>query len=149
LLSRERVGETYRTRGDLRPDNPVGVRVIETTPSPVPTPGIPAVDQFVGYLNDRWPNWSNGGLCVCKHIAGSSSWSDHAYCAALDVFDTDQHMHEIAEFAADNAAKLRVAYVIYEKRIWTAAEGWHYYSGEYHYHDHISFEHGPARLACQ
>ena len=150
-LAKERVGEVYRVRGDASPDRPVAVRVIETAPPPVPTPGIPAVDQFVGYLKDRWDGrWENWGICVCKHIAGTWNWSDHAYCAAIDVHGSADLMAGVAAFAASNAEKLHITYVIYNRRIWTRAEGWHYYSGSDPHtdHVHVSFEHGPNRIAC-
>jgi hypothetical protein len=55
-------------------------RVVEAAPEPANTSGSPGVDLVVGWLNDQFPGrWENWGCYVYKHIAGSGTWSDHAY----------------------------------------------------------------------
>lgn len=55
-------------------------RVVETQPEPANTQGSPGVDLVVGWLNAEFHGqWEAWGIYVYKHIAGSSSWSDHSY----------------------------------------------------------------------
>lgn len=145
-LAKDKVGQTYILRGQLD-KQPVWVRVIDTLPPPTNTPGTPAVDQFVAVLNERWPWWRNGGACVCKQTR-PGVWSDHAYCAAQDVFDTPANMEAIRDFAVAHAEELQITYVILYDRIWVRGSGWARYTGTYHHHVHISFEHDGVRRAC-
>lgn len=147
LLAKEPVGETYIVRGRLDHD-PVTVRVIEDAPPPAEDIcGIPAVKEFAGWVREKWPKARFAGSCVCKYSSGTT-WSDHAYGAAIDYFDTWADMEAMRDFAIANAHALGVKYVILGDRIWSALGGWSNYGGSYHYHVHVSFLHGPERIAC-
>jgi len=152
LLSKQLVGNAYIGTGDADPD-PVVVRVIEIEPDivPVDTPGVPAIDRIVGALNTLWKGkWSNLGICVCKRIVGSSSYSDHAYCAAIDIHATPPIMQDIADYFVDKATTYDVKYLIYNRRIWQPGSGWGPYSGSdpHTSHVHCSVNHGTVKLAC-
>ena len=147
LLAKEAVGETYIVTGRLDLD-PVQVRVIEVSPPPAQDIcGIPAVKAFAGFVRERWPDARFAGSCVCKYTTGTT-WSDHAYGGAIDYFDTWPHMEAMRDFAIANADVLEVKYVILSDRIWSRLGGWSAYGGNKHYHVHVSFDHGPDRIAC-
>lgn len=48
------------------------------------TNGNDQIDLIVGTVVEKFPSVRNNGILVCKHIAGSSSWSQHAYANAVD-----------------------------------------------------------------
>lgn len=58
----------------------VWVRVVNVRPTPADTTGSPGVDRLVGFLDTQFKGeWESWGLYVYKHIAGSSTMSDHSY----------------------------------------------------------------------
>ncbi len=92
---------------------------------------------------------------ACRRIEGSSSWSQHAYGNATDLFpsgDPESHAAKrraIANFVVKNTTtrtlanhgrKLAVAEVIDHdaRRIWTPSRGWHEYTGTTGDHVHVS-----------
>lgn len=96
---------------------------------------------------------SSASRFACRAIAGSSSWSQHAYGNADDLFptagDTQAKLRRIADAvvyqakhrtAANLGRKLDVAEVIDHdaRRIWTPSEGWHAYGGTTGAHIHVS-----------
>lgn len=68
-------------------------RVVDVAPTAANTSGSPGVDLWVGFLHAEFPGqWESWGGYVYKQIAGTSTWSDHAYVSpghwcgrALDV----------------------------------------------------------------
>jgi hypothetical protein len=94
------------------------------------------------------------GVFVCKKIAGSNSWSQHAYGNAADLFPkaskpTQKTLRDIADAVVRQATKatvanrgvrIKVAEVIDHDagRIWTPMEGWHSYGGTTGAHIHVS-----------
>ena len=93
------------------------------------------------------------GRFVCKQISGSSSWSQHSWGNADDLFptpnDTQKKLRAIADAVvyqakhrtvANRGRKLDVAEVIDHdaRRIWTPSEGWHAYGGTTGAHVHVS-----------
>lgn len=147
LLRTSKVGEQFNVLGrfDL---GPVMVRIVEDTPPPdTSVCGIQAVKVFAGFVRDRWPDARFAGSCVCKHTSGTT-WSDHAYGAAIDYFDSWANMEAMRDFAVANFEPLEVRYVILADRIWSRLGGWSNYGGSYHSHIHVSFMHGPDRIAC-
>ena len=94
------------------------------------------------------------GVFVCKKIVGSTSWSQHSWGNAADLFpkqvySDNRGLHEIAvavvrhttkRTVANLGRKLEVAEVIdHDNRvIWTPALGWHPYGGTPGAHVHVS-----------
>jgi hypothetical protein len=93
------------------------------------------------------------GRFVCKQISGSSSWSQHSYGNADDLFptpgDTQKKLRNIADAVvyqakhrtvANRGRKLDVAEVIDHdaRKIWTPSQGWHAYGGTTGSHIHVS-----------
>jgi len=97
------------------------------------------------------------GCYVCKQISGSSSWSQHSWGNALDLFPVggkplaviQAELRDIANAVvyqathktkANRFRKLDVAEVIDHdgRRIWTPSQGWHSYGGTAGAHVHVS-----------
>ncbi len=90
---------------------------------------------------------------ACRKISGSSSWSQHAYGNADDLFatagDTQAKLRHIADAVvyqakhrtvANRGRKLDVAEVIDHdaRRIWTPQGGWSSYGGTTGAHIHVT-----------
>ncbi len=97
----------------------------------------------------------SAGVYNCRKIAGSSSWSQHAWGNAVDLFpvapvaDDDGQRYVIAHHVVDLAThrrrvnrfrKLAVAEVIDHdaRMIWTPERGWHRYTGSTGDHVHVA-----------
>jgi len=97
------------------------------------------------------------GCFVCKNISGSTSWSQHSWGNALDLFpiphpsptyvqDELRHIADAVVYQATHKTKanrlrrLEVAEVIDHdgRRIWTPSQGWHPYGGTSGPHIHVS-----------
>lgn len=85
------------------------------------------------------------GSKVCKRIAGSTSWSQHAYGNAIDLafrvppptgFDMARQ-DRLATFLVAHADELAIEHVIHRDRAWTRGSGWSSYGGIYHTHVHV------------
>ena len=100
---------------------------------------------------------SYAGCFVCKRISGSSSWSQHSWGNALDLFPTSGRIPEVEQSylrhiadsvvyqathktRANRFRRLDVAEVIDHDagRIWTPSQGWHSYGGTTGPHIHVS-----------
>jgi hypothetical protein len=100
---------------------------------------------------------SYAGCYVCKQISGSSTWSQHSWGNALDLFPkpsrqqatVERELRAIADAVvyqathltkANRGRKLAVAEVIDHDagRIWTPSQGWHSYGGTTGVHIHVS-----------
>lgn len=90
------------------------------------------------------------GVYNCRKIAGSTTWSQHAWGNAVDLFPTEsKYNDEIANMVVRQATKktvpnrgrpLAVAQVIdhLSSRIWTPATGWGPYGGTVGPHVHVT-----------
>ena len=90
-----------------------------------------------------------GGVYSCRLIAGTSTWSQHSWGNALDLFPTlGIYNNDIAEAAvtqatkrtvANRGRKLELSNVIdhLNSRIWTPGTGWHEYTGTVGPHVHV------------
>lgn len=122
------------------------IRIVDWVPSPADTNGSAQVDLYVACLNELWRDkWRSAGALVCKKVAGTNTWSDHAYGEAQDLFATWPVMDEIANWTVANYKELNVNYVILRDRIWKRdTKKWGVYTGVYHNHVHTSFCHDGA-----
>jgi hypothetical protein len=92
-----------------------------------------------------------GEVYNCRVIAGTSTWSEHSWGNAVDLIMERTTAAALSEVAAsvvyqathrtraNRFRKLPVHEVIRQDRVWTRAEGWHEYTGEYHNHVHVDF----------
>jgi hypothetical protein len=101
------------------------------------------------------PLIDHAGVYNCRRIAGSTTFSQHAWGNAVDLFpkggpeNADEACARIARAVvrqathrtlANRGRKLAVAEVIDHQagRIWTPSRGWHAYSGTRGPHVHVS-----------
>lgn len=148
LLAKSAVGEAYILRGRLNTD-PVQVKVIDLWPPPATNVcGTPPTRQYVALVRAKFPKARFAGTCVCKKVSGTSTWSDHAYGAAVDYFESWPVMWEMFHWTAAEGIPLQVKYALLGDQAWSPIAGFHKSSGEYHAHLHVSFIHGPDRIAC-
>lgn len=135
------LGEVWSVKAE-RDDFTVVTRKVHVDPPSVNTPGTDAIDKIYGWLNGnfkgRWENW---GICVCKHISGSTSWSQHAYCNAIDVGGSTGNLDAIAKAATAAAKDGRIPC---DQVIW---RGWeHVHGGSvYDHYDHVHLTGSPER----
>jgi hypothetical protein len=125
-------------------------RTVQTAPDAANTTGSSGVDLLVGFLQQKFPGqWESWGIYNFKHIAGSSTWSDHSYvnhnanppwCGrAIDV-----HPHSIAiGDQIEAAAKAEPALVAVTRYIL-----WRGVPDHYPGHLHFSFEDAGAPGSC-
>jgi hypothetical protein len=146
----ERLGELTR-RGDvggawqLRPVTTPGamyvVRKIEVAP-PVaaPTVGTEELKEIHEAYFERFPGHESWGIFNCRPVAGSSSWSQHAWGNAEDFSDDGVAAEEAQRWFNTNKTKLPIAELIGRGRIWTesrSSEGFRALSASAHQHqDH-------------
>lgn len=96
------------------------------------------------------------GVFNCRVIAGTDSYSQHAWGNAVDLFPHDvpgfTSLEELAHIAngvvyqathkttANRGRKIPVSQVIdhNNRRIWTVSDGWHTYTGATGAHVHVS-----------
>lgn len=130
-------------------------RCVEVAPAvPAPDTAPPLGPLYVRVVTRH--GWvTNLGNWYCRFIAGTHEVSRHGYYAlawkgAAQDFGADsaQHLEDLAEeivhWATDATDEFygKIATVIVHDRIWTRNEGWHHYSGIYHYHVHVDVDEG-------
>ena len=107
----------------------------------------PSLDKLRDQINERWPNrdkTSDGWIGDPAHSARISDhnpdYSDGGIVRALDV---DINGINVDELLAAVVGAPRVAYIIFNRRIWTHAKGWQTYTGPNPHtgHIHISIAH--------
>jgi hypothetical protein len=88
----------------------------------------------------------NGGICNCRKIAGTNTWSLHAECRATDLM-TEAYPSkwgwQLAEFLRAWSAELGIQCVIYDHKIWSASypdSGWRTLNSSNPHTDHIHSE---------
>lgn len=99
--------------------------------------------RFRRRIRLRFPRVVRTGVYNCRRIAGSSSWSQHAWGNAIDVFGPRFTLGRLARWAARRrvARRLGVQTVIWQDRVWSAeTRSWSHYSGIPHVtHVHVDF----------
>lgn len=128
LASGGDVGDAWQFRPVARPGALYVVRKIEFAP-PVapPSVGTPAIRQIHGAYFSRFPDHESWGIFNCRPIAGSASWSQHAWGNAEDFSNDGEASEEAERWLFSNRTELPIAELIGRRKIWTSArssEGW-------------------------
>jgi len=122
------------------------VRYRKTVERLLQTPGVEGIDRFYTWIeNHKKPgdHVRYAGICVCKHP------SDHADCAAIDIFATDEFMRRMKAEALRNPAIYHTKYVILYREICFPSPGQcQPYFGDFHSHVHLSVNGGVKDSAC-
>lgn len=119
----------------------VKFRKTQSSPDLKPTPGNVYLDRVEGYIEEAFPRARWAGDCVCKPN------SDHAFCRAVDYFDSAENMVKIRTAMLAEHEYFGITYVILFDRIWYPSGSSAYYSGVYHSHVHVSVG-GQGVSAC-
>lgn len=84
---------------------------------------------------------------ACRKVAGSSSWSQHAWGNALDVFATKAELGQIARYLVRHARRRRVQTVIFDGRSWSwDHRRWVPYTGSNPHTSHVHVDFRPRRF---
>lgn len=108
--------------------------------------------KFIGWVEaekaaGRLTGVRYAGGCVCKSTQFGSH-SDHADCAAIDIFADAKSMERMRDVLRDNPEVFDLKYVILYRTIYFPDGSSHAYSGDYHAHVHASFYGGKFNSAC-
>lgn len=89
---------------------------------------------------------SDGWIGDAAHQAGVSDHNPDPTTGVVRALDLTATAAEAKKITASATADSRVAYVIYDRRIWTSSKGWQSYSGDNPHtnHVHISLRHDKA-----
>ena len=143
LTVRGDVGGAWQLRPVGTPGAVFVVRKVEVAP-PVASPSAgtdPLKEIHLAYF-ERFPDHESWGIFNCRPIAGSSSWSQHAWGNAEDFSDGGVAAAEAQRWFNENTSRLPIAEVIGRGRIWTkASQGFRALSpsaNQHHDHWHVS-----------
>lgn len=124
---------------------------VETEWPAADTPGTPAIDKVYSavfrnpaYANKGVVSW---GIVNCRRIAGSSSWSQHAWGNGLDIHASFAVMTDLAAFLAMEArdGRLPIAQILFDGKAWTPDQGWHPANLSSPHTDHIHVSGSPMQ----
>ena len=125
---------------------------LSKTPPVKATEGAPGIDRIVGWIESevrqgRLTSRRYAGICVCKRTS-SGGHSDHADCAAIDIFGSAHDMEVIRDVVIQESGYFDTKYAILWDRIHFPGGGSQHYNGSWHGHDHISVNGGRYNAAC-
>ena len=69
------------------------------------TEGGPSIDIIWGTIYSRFPEVQNWGICACRRISGTWTWSQHAWCNGLDVGGGQALLDRVVSYTRDLVAK--------------------------------------------
>lgn len=113
----------------------------------------PALAQLRAQVNARWPKrdkGSDGWIGDPSHQARPSDHNpDYGDGGIVRALDIDKDGIDVDDLLKAVVGEPRVAYVIWNRRIWTHAAGWQPYSGPNGHtaHVHVSIRHTAAAAA--
>lgn len=117
-------------------------------------PGVdndPHIIAFWDFVSKRTAGRAeNWGIFSCRSIAGTSSWSAHAWKKAIDLSGPRIIMALIARLAVRHHGTFKLVVVIYNRRIWTPGSGWRPYTGQcpHQRHVHVNVDYPSGRPPC-
>ncbi|RAX50848.1 hypothetical protein DQ353_00145 [Arthrobacter sp. AQ5-05] len=112
----------------------------------------PSLRTLRDQINSRWPNrdkGSDGWIGDPSHQARPSDHNPDWPDGIVRALDVDKDGIDVEVLLKAVIGERRVAYVIWNRRIWTHAKGWQPYSGPNGHtaHVHISIRHTTAAAA--
>jgi hypothetical protein len=150
LLRKRPIGDTIVLQR-LRSDNDsvadqVRFRKVTKKPPVASTEGVLGIDRMCGWVNaearaGRLKGVRYAGICVCKPD------SDHADCAAVDIFAEWASMEKIENEFWSKPDYYNAKYSILGSTIRFFGHAEHY-GGVYHAHNHLSVTGGVPGSAC-
>jgi hypothetical protein len=119
------------------------IRKVEVEPPVMDTIGNERIDRIYTFVFKKYSFAQNWGIYNCRKVAGSSTYSQHAWANALDVgASTPEQLAIVAQDlvrAQEPGGELEniVQTVIVANRVWRKGDGWLPYTGIYHSHVHV------------
>lgn len=113
------------------------------------TAGTPSIDKVwtAVFGNPEWKrkNVVSWGIVNCRNIAGSSTWSQHAWGNGLDIHASFEVMDDLSKWLATEAkaGKLDIAQILFNQRAWTPSQGWHAVNLSTPHTDHVHVSGAP------
>lgn len=109
------------------------------------TEGNDKIDLIWSVAVSSFPSIINWGICSCRMIAGTSEWSQHAYCNAIDIHASANVMSELfyAMIREAERGRVPIAHIIHSYKIWEPGVGIHSYSGVNPHTDHVHIDAAP------
>jgi len=84
------------------PEGSLAIRAIARGPQLVDAPsvGTPAIKELYVWTFSNFEEAESWGICNCRYIAGTHTWSQHAWCNGLDVHfdrmsDCDEYVRQL------------------------------------------------------
>ncbi len=116
-------------------------------------PGVdvdPNISAFWSFIQRRAPKAVSWGIFSCRAIAGTDTYSGHAWLKAIDIHGPRLVMALVARLAVHKAKAFKLVVVIYNGRIWTPTAGWHTYTGQcpHQQHVHVNVEYPSSVPPC-
>ncbi|MCX5790011.1 MAG: hypothetical protein NTX64_16135 [Elusimicrobia bacterium] len=109
-------------RQDSKAPKPDDVSAVTGGPvKPAKTPGNDAVDLLHAAAWKAFPDLESWGICNCRHIAGSSSWSQHSWCNAEDLhrdikgLGYKRSMDPVAEWLHANRSRYGIENIVWRR----------------------------------
>lgn len=97
-LHDSRVGAAWAVRA-LKDNFIIKTNKLDINPAKIiNTQGTNAIDIVVGTVVWKFGNVPEWGICQCRTIQGSSSWSQHAYCNAVDWGGDVSRLNNVANY---------------------------------------------------
>jgi hypothetical protein len=148
-LKRADIGDYFYI--DNKSPRHVHIRVVGKRFNIPDTTGTSAIDETRYYLYRAFPRLESWGICNCRRVSGSDTWSQHAYCNGEDSHAGFITMQKAALWLPDAARgnveevpKLPVSQVFFNRTFWSPQTGKR--SGyQYGHTDHIHFSGSPMR----
>jgi hypothetical protein len=125
----------------------VAVRKVEPLAAE-PTSGTAPLKQWHREVFGETSGLTSFGIFNCRPIQGSTTPSQHSFANAEDVHGKSAQMQRIFDFTVKNQKRLKVAHVIFNRKIWSsdrAAEGVRPFTGENPHTDHVHCDFNPQR----
>lgn len=111
------------------------------------TPGTNAIDVVAGTVFKEFPSLQNWGIAACRNIAGTSSWSQHAYANAIDFGGSSSTLDDATYYML---SLVRKHYLPASQILWQGEEQISGSSVSDHYnHVHVSGLPLVSGPACQ
>lgn len=139
-MKRGSVGDVYSIH-DRHNDEVLRTRECQESVKLINTNGNDKADRCWSAGKNEFPHCTFLGAYVCKHIVGTSTMSQHSYGNAVDFgAATMAQLYSIADWMLAHQRELDIQTIIVGAKVWTPAEHWHAYTGDYHYHVHVDFQ---------
>lgn len=109
------------------------IRRVDIAPKIPNTPGTDPIDVIYYEVMKKFSGVQNWGMCNCRRIDGTSTWSQHAWCNAWDLHASIATTDAIYHYLETNKGRLKISHIL-----WRGVPG--------HYPGHLHVDCEPYRL---